>query len=292
MMTGDFEQRRVALSTGVELDVVDMGPKDAPALIFLHGFPESHRTWRHQLPHFADRFRCIAPDQRGYRGSSKPQDAESYTPDKLIADIFALADALEVGDFTIVGHDWGGVIAWTFAMREPDYLRRLVVINAPHPATLTREWRHPGQWRRSAYVGFFQLPGVAENAITRDNYRQIWRTFRSADRGRAWLTDEDIQRFVDAMARPGAVTAALSYYRQLLRQGAATLGPARVIEAPALLLWGELDRYLGPWMSDNLEPWAPNLRVRRFPTAGHWLNQQFPEAVNDELLAFLEEADT
>src|SRR3546814_876111 len=87
-MIGDFEQRRVKLSTGVELDVVDMGPKDAPVLIFLHGFPESHRTWRHQLPHFADRFRCIAPDQRGYRGSSKPEDAESYTPDKLTADIF------------------------------------------------------------------------------------------------------------------------------------------------------------------------------------------------------------
>ena len=95
-MTADFEQRRVKLSTGVELDVVDMGPRDAPALIFLHGFPESHRTWRHQLPHFATRFRCIAPDQRGYRGSSKPQEVDAYTPVKLIADIFALADALGV----------------------------------------------------------------------------------------------------------------------------------------------------------------------------------------------------
>src|SRR3546814_5437020 len=93
-----------------------MGPRDAPVLIFLHGFPESHRTWRHQLPHFATRFRCIAPDQRGYRGSSKPQDAESYTPDKLIADIFALADALGVGQFTVVGHDWGGAIAWGVAL--------------------------------------------------------------------------------------------------------------------------------------------------------------------------------
>src|SRR3546814_15279428 len=118
MMTGDFEQRRVVLATGVELDTVDMGPKDAPALIFLHGFPESHRTWRHQLPHFSDRFRCIAPDQRGYRGSSKPRDAADYTPDKLIADIFALADALGVGEFTVVGHDWGGAIAWGVSLGE------------------------------------------------------------------------------------------------------------------------------------------------------------------------------
>src|SRR3546814_7072809 len=93
-----------------------MGPKDAAALIVLHGFPESHRTWRHQLPHFSDRCRCIAPDQRGYRGSSKPRDAADYTPDKLIADIFALADALGVGEFTVVGHDWGGAIAWGVAL--------------------------------------------------------------------------------------------------------------------------------------------------------------------------------
>src|SRR3546814_12477715 len=102
-MIGDFEQQRVKLSTGVELDVVDMGPKDAPALIFLHGFPESHRTWRHQLPHFAARFRCIAPHQRGSRGSSTPQEHEAYTPDKLIADIFAPARAPGVGEFRNYG---------------------------------------------------------------------------------------------------------------------------------------------------------------------------------------------
>ena len=146
-MIGDFEQQRVKLSTGVELDVVDMGPRDAPVLIFLHGFPESHRTWRYQLPHFAARFRCIAPDQRGYRGSSKPQDAESYTPDKLISDIFALADALGVGEFTIVGHDWGGAIAWGVALGgQPGGLHpawagrvtRAVIANAPHPGIFGR----------------------------------------------------------------------------------------------------------------------------------------------------------
>ncbi len=135
------------------------------------------------------------------------------------------------------------------------------------------------------------MRGIAEKSIVRDNYSQLWRTLRAADRGRAWLADEDIQRYVDAMARPGAVTAALSYYRQLLRSGAAALSPARVIAAPALLLWGELDPYLGPWMADDLERWAPNLRVRRFTTAGHWLNQQLPEQVNAELLRFLREGE-
>ena len=110
-----FEQTRVATGGGIELDTVDVGPRDAPALIFLHGFPESHRTWRHQLVHFADRYRCIAPDQRGYCGSSKPQEVEAYTPDKLIGDVFGLADALGVDRFTVVGHDWGGAIAWGVA---------------------------------------------------------------------------------------------------------------------------------------------------------------------------------
>ncbi|HAN88184.1 MAG TPA: alpha/beta hydrolase, partial [Erythrobacter sp.] len=110
-----LQQKRVVLANGIELDVVDEGPRDAPVLIFLHGFPESHRTWRNQIPHFSDRFRCIAPDQRGYRGSSKPQEVEAYTPDKLVGDVFLLADALGVETFTIVGHDWGGAIAWGVA---------------------------------------------------------------------------------------------------------------------------------------------------------------------------------
>src|SRR3546814_495849 len=167
-MTGDFGQRRVALSTGVELDVVDMGPTDAPALIFLHGFPESHRTWRHQLPHFAERFRCIAPDQRGYRGSSKPQEVEAYTPDKLIADIFALADALDVGQFTIVGHDWGGAIAWGVALGgQPGGLHpqwagrvtRAVIANAPHPAIFQRLLATNAEQREaSQYIRIFRDP--------------------------------------------------------------------------------------------------------------------------------------
>ena len=130
-----MEQTRVRLANGIELDVVDEGPKDAPALIFLHGFPESHRTWRHQIPHFSDRFRCIAPDQRGYCGSSKPQDVDAYSPDKLIGDIFQLADALGVETFTIVGHDWGGAIAWGVALggQMNGRVTRCVIANAPHP---------------------------------------------------------------------------------------------------------------------------------------------------------------
>ena len=116
-MTADFEQRRVKLSTGVELDVVDMGPRDAPALIFLHGFPESHRTWREVAPRLEDSFRLIMPDQRGFAGSDRPLDVAEYETDTLIGDIFALADTLGLESFALVGHDWGGAIAWPAALR-------------------------------------------------------------------------------------------------------------------------------------------------------------------------------
>jgi epoxide hydrolase 4 len=276
------------VANGMRLHFVAAG--NGPLVILLHGFPEFWYSWRYQLPALAGVRRMVALDMRGYNLSDRPE--RGYDLATLTNDVRAVIEALGERQADVVGHDWGGLVAWAFAMRQPDYLRRLVVLNAPHPATLTREWRHPGQFRRSAYVGFFQLRGSAEDAIARDDFSYLWRTFRAADRGRAWLADDDIQRFVDAMARPGALTAALSYYRQLIRTGATALSPARVITAPTLLLWGELDPHLGPWMADDLEPWAPDIRVRRFPTAGHWLNQQIPEQVNAELLAFLEPMST
>jgi pimeloyl-ACP methyl ester carboxylesterase len=276
------------VANGVRLHFVAAG--SGPLAIVLHGFPEFWYSWRYQLPELAAIRRVVALDMRGYNLSDKP--ARGYDLATLTNDVRAVIEALGERQADVIGHDWGGLVAWTFAMRQPDYLRRLVVLNAPHPATLTREWRHPGQFRRSAYVGFFQLRGIAEDAIARDDFSYLWRTFRAADPGSAWLSHDDIQHFVDALARPGALTAALSYYRQLLRNGATALSPARVITAPVLLLWGELDPYLGPWMADNLEPWAPAILVRRFATAGHWLNQQMPEQVNAELRAFLEPVST
>ncbi len=165
-----MEQQRVRLANGIELDVVDCGPRDAPALIFLHGFPESHRTWRHQIAHFSDRFRCIAPDQRGYRGSSKPQDVESYTPDKLIGDIFLLADALGIDKFTIVGHDWGGAIAWGVAMggQMNGRVTRGIIANAPHPGVFQKLlYTNKVQREASQYMREFRDP--ANDALVREH---------------------------------------------------------------------------------------------------------------------------
>ena len=165
-----MEQQRVKLANGIELDVVDVGPHDAPVLMFLHGFPESHRTWRHQIAHFSDRFRCIAPDQRGYRGSSKPQEVEAYTPDKLIGDIFLLATELGVKEFTIVGHDWGGAIAWGVALagQAMNRVTRCVIANAPHPAVFQKLlYTNPVQREASQYMRGFRDP--TNDALVREH---------------------------------------------------------------------------------------------------------------------------
>ena len=160
--------KRVRLASGIELDVLDEGPRDAPVLIFLHGFPESHRTWRHQIAHFSGRFRCIAPDQRGYRGSSKPQDVASYKPEKLAGDIFQLADALGIGKFTVVGHDWGGAIAWFVAvLGQNSRVERAVIANAPHPAIFQKLiWTDPVQRSASQYMRTFR--DTANDALVQE----------------------------------------------------------------------------------------------------------------------------
>lgn len=271
---------------GINLHIVEAGPAHAPLVLLLHGFPDHSASWRFQVSALADRYRVVAPDLRGYNLSDKP--TSGYDVATLATDIRELIHTLGQREAAIVGHDWGGVIAWVVGIREPEVLRKLVILNAPHPATLTRGWKHLGQLRRSAYIAFFQLRGIAERVIERDDYALLWRTFRAADRGRAWLSDDDIQRTIDAISRPGVLSAALEYYRQL-PHALAHVSPMRVIGAPTLLLWGELDPYLGPWMADDLKPWAPALQVKRFSTLGHWPHVQDPEHINATLTEFLNE---
>jgi len=271
-------------ANGVRFHTLQAGADDAPLALLLHGFPEYAYSWRFQLAGLADRYHVVAPDLRGYNLSDKP--ASGYDVASLAADVRELVYALGAREAAIIGHDWGGGVAWVTAIREPEVTRRLVIVNAPHPAAMLRELRNPRQMLRSAYMGFFQLPGLAERVIRRNDYATIRRMFRSADTAYAWLSDDDIDRYIAAIARPGALTAALAYYRQLPHDVAA-LSPMRVITAPTLVLWGELDPFLGPELLNDLDAWAPDLTITRFPTAGHWLNQQEPERVNAAIAAFL-----
>ena len=274
---------RYVSANGVRFHIAEAGPSSAPLVMLLHGFPECFLSWRFQLGALADRYHVVAPDLRGYNLTEKP--SYGYDIATLATDVRELILTLGEKQADVVGHDWGGVIAWAVALREPEVVRRLVILNAPHPAVMIHELRHPRQMIRSSYVAFFQLRGIAERIISRNDFALLRRTFRTADPGAAWLTNEDIQHFVDAIAQPGALSAALEYYRQL-RRSLPQLSPFRIITSPTLVLWGELDPYLGPELVDHLKPWVRELTIQRFPATGHWLNQQEPERVNEALLAF------
>ncbi|BDW82018.1 epoxide hydrolase [Erythrobacter sp. Dej080120_24] len=293
-----MEQKRVELANGIHLDVADEGPKDAPALIFLHGFPENHRTWRHQIAHFSDRFRCIAPDQRGYRGSSKPQEVDAYTPDKLIGDVFLLADALGIETFTIVGHDWGGAIAWGVALGgQHTRVERAVIANAPHPAIFGKLlWTHPGQREASQYIRAFRDPAndplIREKGIT-----GILRQEVNWDRPDNMPAEERAQLLKDWEDRD-ACFGMLNYYRaspmvvptmeepfELPAEFTAPALPNLTI--PTLVIWALDDLALPAENLEGMEEIIAPLTIHKVPDCGHFVPWEAPEAVNAAMEAFL-----
>ncbi|MFN3863310.1 MAG: alpha/beta fold hydrolase [Erythrobacter sp.] len=293
-----FEQKRVQLPNGIHLDIVDEGAVDAPVLIFLHGFPESHRTWRHQIRHFSDRYRCIAPDQRGYRGSSKPQEVEAYTPDKLIGDVFLLADVLSIPSFTIVGHDWGGAIAWGVALGgQHARVNKAIIANAPHPAIFQRLlYTHPGQRAASQYIRGFRDPAndalVKEHGLTGLLLREVkW------DRPSAMEPEERDALLRDWQNRDAAF-AMLNYYRASPIDVPPMDAPFAIPEGwtppalprltiPCLVIWALDDLALPPENLDGLEDIIDPLTIVRVPDCGHFVPWEAPDAVNAAMEAFL-----
>ena len=258
-------------------------------VVLLHGFPEFWYAWRHQLPALAAAgFRALAPDLRGYNLSPKPARVRDYRIELLAGDVAALIERHCAGRAHLVGHDWGGVIAWHLAMHRPDLIDRLVILNAPHPAAYLREIRRPSQLVRSWYIGFFQTPWLPERTIAANDFASLRRLFR-ADPGRSGaFTEDDVARYVRAFKEPGALTGAINYYRAALREGPGRLARStRAIANPTLLIWGERDRYLVPELTRGLEDWVPDLRVERLPGATHWVQHDEPERVNELLLQFL-----
>ena len=279
---------------GIELHAVEAG--EGPPVLLLHGFPEFWHGWRRQLPALAAAgFRALAPDQRGYNSSEKPEGVEAYRLDRLVADVAALIEGEAGGAARLVGHDWGGAVAWATAIRRPELVERLAVLNAPHPAAYRRAVRRPRQLLRSWYVLFFQLPALPEAAIRALDYAALDWIFRSTARPGAF-DDGDVAACKAALDRPGALEAALNWYRANLPpdgEPGGGEGPDREraragrVEAPTLVLWGERDPWLGVELLDGLDRWVPDLQVERRPDAGHWLAAEAPGWVNRRLVDFL-----
>lgn len=279
-------RHRNAVVNGVRLHCVEAGA--GLPVVLLHGFPEFWYSWRHQLPALADAgFRAIAPDLRGYNLSDKPSGIRAYRLDALMGDIIGLIRESGADKATIVGHDWGGVLAWHLAMYHPDVVDRLIVLNAPHPAAYRRELRGWRQLLKSWYVFLFQLPAVPEQFFSAGDYDLLQRMLRRQPVRPDAFTAEDVRLYKQALARPGALTAALNYYRAAVSALLRDAPNPPTIAAPTLLLWGERDAYLSPRLTESLQSWVPNLLVVRFPDISHWVQNDAPERVNRLMIDFL-----
>lgn len=281
---GDIRTRRIE-ANGLSFVVDEVGEGDDVALL-LHGFPESRRCWRHQLPALAQcGWRAVAADLRGYGSSSRPKGRSAYRIEHLVADAEALFDALGARRRLLIGHDWGGIVAWAFAMRQAP-LDGLVVLNAPHPAVFHRVIR--SSWRqrfRSWYVPFFQLPWLPEQLLTVDHAAAVERALRKSARRPDTFPPEILAHYRDNAAEPGAITAMLNYYRANVSDLGA--GKASQVAAPTLLIWGEQDVALGPELVAPTAEYVPNLTVQRLPGVSHWVQEEAPDEVNAALTAWL-----
>lgn len=278
------------LSSGIHMRAYETkrgageGTSERTAL-FLHGFPELAYSWREQLAACPPGFRCIAPDMRGYGGTDGPEEVSEYAMTKLVADVIALADALGIEKFDLVGHDWGGAIAWEVARAHPERLRTLTVMNCPPADVFLRELRRPKQLLSSWYMFFFQLPFVPEWYLTRDPARQLRNAFLGLAVNEAPFTEEHVAHYEGVMR--GKRVCGIQYYRAAMRGLAKATARRKsgIIRVPTRLVWGLGDRALGPWYADanRYENVATPFDVVTIAESGHWVQQEAPLRANAAL---------
>ena len=291
------EFRKVALGTGVTLNVALAGDPEKPAVILLHGFPESHRTWRGLAPRLEGEFRLVMPDQRGFAGSDRPQEVDAYKTDKLVDDVFALADALGIERFALVGHDWGGAVAWAAALRGERRLTRLAIVNAPHPVIFQKSLiESEDQRRASQYITAFRSPGF-ERAVEAMGYEAFFEKTFSGHVDLATIPEAEKRQYIADWSQPGALTAMLNWYRAA-RVMVPPLGitvplPDLLLRAfpkvkvPTLVIWGMKDSALLPLQLDGLEELVDDVQIERVADAGHFIPWESPDAVAASLRPFL-----
>ena len=274
---------------GIKLHYVEEGQGEL--VILLHGFPEFWYGWRKQIPVLGKKYRVVAPDMRGYNLSDKPAGVENYKIDKLAGDIAALINVLGEEKAIVVGHDWGGAVAWAVASLHPAMVKKLGILNVPHPSEMKKALMgfNLAQWKKSYYIFLFQLPRLPERFIGRDLEGFFTKAFTSfLPKGKtASITDEEVAKYVEAYSQPGMLTAAINYYRATFRQIKDTsLGAHGKLKMPVLMIWGEQDIALGKELTYNTKDYCENLEIIYDPGSGHFIQQDNPELVNEKLLAF------
>lgn len=288
----------LALPHGITLSCRAAGTPGAPLLVFLHGFPEGAFVWDELLAHFAPRYRCIAPNLRGYERSSSPAEVEAYRPKHLVADIVAVIAAQGGRAAALVAHDWGGAVAWALAALQPQCVERLVIVNSPHPGTFLRELRdNPAQRAASGYMNFLCRPD-APALLAENDFERLWPFFERmgatdpAHPGGGWLTPSVRAQYREVWRH--GLAGGCNYYRASpLRpptrpddEALATLElPASMltVKVPTHVLWAEADIALPPALLDGLDAFVPKLSITRVPGATHWIVHEQPARVAAEI---------
>lgn len=271
---------------GLNLHVVEAGRPGDPLVILLHGFPEFWWAWRLQIEPLVEAgFHVVVPDMRGYNLSDAPDELSAYRLDRLAEDVAALGSAFGAKGFDLVGHDWGGVVAWAVAGRYPERLRRLVVMDAPNADVWGGQaLTHPTQALRSAYVAFFQAPWLPEATLGALDFAGL-KTMLTGSAHDDAFSEADLDRYVEAWSRPGVLTAMLNYYRAL-RERPKPEAPLR-IRPPTLILWGEEDAFLEHHVAQAALDLCDDGRLTVIEGATHWLHLEQPDRICAEIIGFL-----
>lgn len=289
--------RRVALSTGVTLNVALAGDPANPPVILLHGFPESHRTWRELVPRLQDRLYLIMPDQRGFAASDQPQEVGAYSTDQLTDDIFALADTLGIERFALVGHDWGGAIAWAAALKGDLRLTRLAIVNSPHPVIFQKSLiEDDAQRAASQYINAFRAPGF-EKLVQAKSYDWFFERTFAGHVNLALIGEAEKAQYLADWSQPGAFNAMLNWYRagRMIVPPPGKTVPipdwlSRAfpkVKVPTLVVWGMKDPALLPIQLEGLDELVGDLSIVRLPEAGHFAPWEAPDEVASALEPFL-----
>lgn len=269
------------------LHVVQAGPEDGPMVLLLHGFPEFWYGWRNQIGRFSNAgYTVWAPDQRGYNLSEKPPEIADYRMDALVADVVALIDAAGRQQVNLVGHDWGAAVAWWTAARFPERVRRLGILNVPHPAAMSAALRNSWSQRlKSWYIAFFQIPWLPERMLSIGGGKLL---LRSSGRDNTF-SHADLKRYEKAWSQERAWWGMLAWYRAAFANLENSLTTGR-IDVPTLILWGDRDAALSKYAADDSLRWCRQGRIIHYPEATHWIQHDESEAVNHELLDFFDSA--
>ena len=285
-MLPDLEHLTIS-TNGLRLHVVAAGPEQGPLVILLHGFPEFWYGWRHQIGPLAEAgYRVWAPDQRGYNTSDKPRGRAAYRLDALAEDVVGLIDAADRRKAAIIGHDWGGAVAWRLGSLYPDRVDRLAVLNVPHPRVFMALLRRsPRQLLRSWYIFAFQCPRLPEWAARRHDWRAMLDGLRQSSRT-GTFSDADIKRYRETWSQPGAFTAMVNWYRASFWRSHGAMGTVR-IAVPTLLIWGARDKFIGREAAQPSLDLCANGRLVFIEEATHWVHHEEPERVNELIVDFL-----